>query len=232
MRGYTASRFSFNVPGGRCEECRGAGVKKIEMHFLPDVFVTCDRCRGKRYNTETLSVQYKEKSVSDYLEMTVDEAYTYLKAHPVLKRKLGTLKKVGLGYIRLGQPAPTLSGGEAQRIKLTKELSRKDTGQALYLLDEPTTGLHFDDVLKLLEVLSELVNLGNTVVIIEHNLDVIKYCDYIIDLGPEGGEEGGWVVAQGIPEEVADAEKSYTGKFLRMVFKEGKKFLQRGIMDV
>ncbi len=231
MRGYTASRFSFNVPGGRCEECKGAGVKKIEMHFLPDVFVTCDRCRGKRYNTETLSVKFKEKNISDYLEMTVDEAYEYLKAHPVLNRKLGTLKKVGLGYIRLGQQAPTLSGGEAQRIKLTKELSRKDTGQALYLLDEPTTGLHFDDVLKLLEVLSELVNLGNTVVIIEHNLDVIKYCDYIIDLGPEGGEHGGYVVAQGIPEEVAEAENSYTGKFLRLVFKEGKKFLKTGRID-
>jgi excinuclease ABC subunit A len=232
MRGYTASRFSFNVSGGRCEECKGAGVKKIEMHFLPDVFVTCDRCRGKRYNTETLSVKFKEKNISDYLEMTVDEAYEYLKAHPVLNRKLGTLKKVGLGYIRLGQQAPTLSGGEAQRIKLTKELSRKDTGQALYLLDEPTTGLHFDDVLKLLEVLSELVNLGNTVVIIEHNLDVIKYCDYIIDLGPEGGEYGGSVVAQGIPEEVAEAEKSYTGKFLRLVLKEGKKFLKAGRINV
>ena len=232
IRGYKASRFSFNVSGGRCEECRGAGVKKIEMHFLPDVFVTCDRCRGKRYNTETLAVQYKDKNISDYLEMTVDEAFEYLKAHPVLKRKLGTLKKVGLGYIRLGQPAPTLSGGEAQRIKLTKELSRKDTGQALYLLDEPTTGLHFNDVHKLLEVLSELVSLGNTVVIIEHNLDVIKYCDYIIDLGPEGGEKGGWVVAQGVPEEVAKAEKSYTGKFLRMIFQEGKKFLGRGTNDI
>jgi excinuclease ABC subunit A len=232
IRGYTASRFSFNLSGGRCEECRGAGVKKIEMHFLPDVFVTCDRCNGKRYNTETLAVQYKGKNISDYLEMTVDEAYEYFKAQPVLKRKLGTLKKVGLGYIRLGQPAPTLSGGEAQRIKLTKELSRKDTGQALYLLDEPTTGLHFDDVHKLLEVLSELVSLRNTVVVIEHNLDVIKYCDYIIDLGPEGGEKGGWVVAQGVPEEVAEADKSHTGKFLRIVFKEGKKFLEGGIINV
>ena len=222
MRGYLASRFSFNLPGGRCEECRGAGVSKIEMHFLPDVFVTCERCGGKRYNTETLSVRYKGKNISDYLEMTVDDAYEYLKAHPILKRKLGTLKKVGLGYIRLGQPAPSLSGGEAQRIKLTKELSRKDTGKTLYLLDEPTTGLHFDDVRKLLEVLSELVELGNTVVIIEHNLDVIKYCDYIIDLGPEGGEKGGWVVVQGVPEEVAEAESSHTGKFLKRVFTEGK----------
>lgn len=222
MRGYSASRFSFNLPGGRCEECRGAGVRKIEMHFLPDVFVTCDRCGGKRYNTETLSVRYKGNNIADYLDMTVDEAYEYLKAVPILKRKLGTLKKVGLGYIRLGQPAPTISGGEAQRIKLTKELSRKDTGKTLYLLDEPTTGLHFDDVRKLLEVLSELVELGNTVVIIEHNLDVIKYCDYIIDLGPEGGEEGGWIVAQGVPEKVAEAENSHTGRFLKRVFTEGK----------
>jgi excinuclease ABC subunit A len=222
MRGYTSSRFSFNLPGGRCEDCRGAGVRKIEMHFLPDVFVTCDRCGGKRYNTETLSVLYKGKNIADYLDMTVDEAYEYLKAVPILKRKLGTLKRVGLGYIRLGQPAPTLSGGEAQRIKLTKELSRKDTGSTLYLLDEPTTGLHFDDVRKLLEVLSELVELGNTVVVIEHNLDVIKYCDYIIDLGPEGGEKGGWIVAQGVPEKVAEAENSHTGRFLKRIFTEGK----------
>lgn len=217
MRGYKPSRFSFNLPGGRCEECQGAGAKKIEMHFLPDVFVTCDRCQGKRYNKETLSVVYKGNNIADYLAMTVDEAFEYLKAHPVLKRKLGILKRVGMGYIRLGQPAPTLSGGEAQRIKLTKELSRKDTGRTLYLLDEPTTGLHFDDVRKLLEVLSELVRLGNTVVIIEHNLEVIKYSDYIIDLGPEGGEEGGWIVAQGTPEEVAESETSYTSRFLRRV---------------
>lgn len=217
MRGYKPGRFSFNLPGGRCEECQGAGAKKIEMHFLPDVFVTCDRCQGKRYNKETLSVVYKGNNIADYLAMTVDEASEYLKAHPVLKRKLGILKRVGMGYIRLGQPAPTLSGGEAQRIKLTKELSRKDTGRTLYLLDEPTTGLHFDDVRKLLEVLSELVRLGNTVVIIEHNLEVIKYSDYIIDLGPEGGEEGGWIVAQGTPEEVAESETSYTSRFLRRV---------------
>lgn len=217
LRGYSASRFSFNLPGGRCEECQGAGAKKIEMHFLPDVFVTCDRCQGKRYNKETLSVFYKGKSIADYLALTVDEALEYLKAHPVLKRKLGILKKVGLGYIRLGQPAPTLSGGEAQRIKLTKELSRKDTGRTLYLLDEPTTGLHFDDVRKLLEVLSELVRIGNTVVIIEHNLEVIKYSDYIIDLGPDGGEEGGWIVAQGVPEEVAKSRESHTSQFLKRV---------------
>jgi excinuclease ABC subunit A len=220
MRGYSASRFSFNLPGGRCEECSGAGVKKIEMHFLPDVFVTCDRCGGKRYNLETLSVRYKGKNISDYLDMTVDEAYEYLKAHPVLKRKLGTLKRVGMGYIRLGQPAPTLSGGEAQRVKLTKELSRKNTGETIYLLDEPTTGLHFDDVRKLLQVLSELVELGNTVVVIEHNLDVIKFCDHVIDLGPEGGEEGGWVVAQGAPEEVAEEDNSHTGKFLKKALKK------------
>jgi len=215
IRGYSASRFSFNVPGGRCEDCQGAGAKKIEMHFLPDVFVTCDRCNGQRYNKETLSIRYKDKNIADYLSMTVDEAFEYLKAHPALKRKLGVLRRVGLGYIRLGQPAPTLSGGEAQRIKLTKELSRKATGKTLYLLDEPTTGLHFEDVFKLLDVLSELLKLGNTVVVIEHNLDVIKYCDYIIDLGPEGGEKGGFIVVQGPPEEVVKANESHTGKFLK-----------------
>ena len=217
-RGYGSGRFSFNVAGGRCEDCEGAGVKKIEMHFLPDVFVTCDRCDGKRYNKETLAVAYKGKTIADYLAMTVDDAYELLKAYPQLKRKLATLKRVGLGYIRLGQPAPTLSGGEAQRIKLTKELGRRATGRTLYLLDEPTTGLHFDDVRKLLEVLSELASLGNTVVIIEHNLEVIKYCDYIIDLGPEGGEEGGRIVAQGTPEEVAAAgARSHTGRYLKNV---------------
>jgi len=190
------------------------------MHFLPDVFVTCDRCRGTRYNRETLAVQYRGKNIAEYLDMTIDVAYENLKAHPALKRKLDILKRVGLGYIRLGQPAPTLSGGEAQRIKLTKELSRKDTGQALYLLDEPTTGLHFDDVRKLLEVLSELVNLGNSVVVIEHNLEVIKYADYIIDLGPGGGEEGGWIVAQGTPENVAVEAKSHTGHFLSKVLRK------------
>jgi len=221
MRGYSSGRFSFNVAGGRCEECEGAGVKRIEMHFLPDVFVTCDRCEGKRYNKETLAVAYKGKSIADYLAMTVDDAYELLKAYPQLKRKLATLKRVGLGYIRLGQPAPTLSGGEAQRIKLTKELGRRATGRTLYLLDEPTTGLHFDDVRKLLEVLSELASLGNTVVIIEHNLEVIKYCDYIIDLGPEGGEEGGRIVAQGTPEEVAAAPRSHTGAYLKKVLDGG-----------
>jgi excinuclease ABC subunit A len=222
MRGYSSGRFSFNVAGGRCEECGGAGVKKIEMHFLPDVFVTCDRCEGKRYNKETLAVTYKGKTIADYLAMTVDEAYELLKAYPQLKRKLATLKRVGLGYIRLGQPAPTLSGGEAQRIKLTKELGRRATGRTLYLLDEPTTGLHFDDVRKLVEVLSELAGLGNTVIIIEHNLEVIKYCDYIIDLGPEGGEEGGRIVAQGTPEQVASASRSYTGRYLKRVLDGGR----------
>lgn len=217
IRGYSPGRFSFNVSGGRCEECKGAGARKIEMHFLPDVFVTCDRCGGKRYNRETLSVRYKGKNIADFLAMTVDEAYDYLRAHPVLKRKLGILKRVGLGYIRLGQPAPTLSGGEAQRMKLTKELSRKDTGKTLYILDEPTTGLHFDDVRKLLKVLSELVELGNTVVVIEHNLEVIKYSDYIIDLGPEGGEKGGYVVASGTPEEVSKIKDSFTGRFLKSI---------------
>lgn len=217
MKGYSPSRFSFNLSGGRCEECRGAGAKKIEMHFLPDVFVTCDRCGGQRYNKETLSVRYKGKNIADYLNMTVDEAYEYLKTHPHLKRKLEVMKRVGLGYLKLGQPAPTLSGGEAQRIKLTKELGRKNTGQTLYLLDEPTTGLHFDDVRQLLEVLWALVDLGNTVIVIEHNPEVIKYADHIVDLGPEGGEEGGWVVAQGTPEEVSEVENSYTGQYLKKV---------------
>ncbi len=215
LRGYGAGRFSFNVRGGRCEECEGAGVKKIEMHFLPDVFVTCDRCGGKRYNKETLAVLYKGRSIADALDMTVDDAYELFKAHPQLKRKLATLKRVGLGYIRVGQPATTLSGGEAQRIKLAKDLGRRTTGRTLYLLDEPTTGLHFDDVRKLLEVLAELVGLGNSVLIVEHNLEVIKYCDYIIDLGPEGGEEGGRIVAQGTPEKVAGAARSYTGQYLK-----------------
>ncbi|MHB8093533.1 MAG: excinuclease ABC subunit UvrA [Candidatus Aminicenantales bacterium] len=216
-RGYGSGRFSFNVKSGRCEDCQGAGVRKIEMHFLPDVFVTCDRCGGKRYNKETLAVTYKGKTIADFLAMTVDDAFEYLKAHPMLKRKLATLQRVGLGYIRLGQAAPTLSGGEAQRIKLSKELGRKGTGQTLYLLDEPTTGLHFDDVRKLLEVLSELAGLGNTVLVIEHNLEVIKFCDYIIDLGPEGGEAGGRIVAQGTPEEVASVRGSHTGRYLKPV---------------
>ena len=215
LRGYGAGRFSFNLAGGRCEECQGAGLKKIEMHFLPDVFVTCDRCGGRRYNRDTLAVTYKGKTIHDFLEMTVEEAWETLRAHPLLKRKLDVLKRVGLGYLRLGQPAPTLSGGEAQRIKLARELGKRSTGRTLYLLDEPTTGLHFDDIRKLLEVLGELVKLGNTVVIIEHNLEVIKSCDHVIDLGPEAGQEGGWVVAAGTPEEVAAERGSHTGRYLR-----------------
>lgn len=223
IRGYNPGRFSFNLQGGRCEECQGAGAKKIEMHFLPDVFVTCDRCGGSRYNKETLAVRYRGKNIADYLAMTVDEAYEYLKAHPLLKRKLGVLKRVGLGYLRLGQPAPTLSGGEAQRIKLTKELSRKNTGKTLYLLDEPTTGLHFDDVRKLLEVLAELVELDNSVVVIEHNMDVIKFADHIVDLGPEGGERGGWIVAEGTPEKLSRVKESQTGRYLNEVLKKKRK---------
>ncbi|MCX8160650.1 MAG: excinuclease ABC subunit UvrA [Candidatus Saccharicenans sp.] len=220
-KGYRPGRFSFNVHGGRCEDCQGAGVKKVEMHFLPDVYVTCDRCHGRRYNKETLAVTYRGKNIADFLDMTVDEAFDLLRAHPSLKRKLELLKQVGLGYLRLGQPAPQLSGGEAQRIKLTRELSRRDTGRTLYLLDEPTTGLHFDDVSKLLKVLERLVEMGNSVVIIEHNLEVIKYCDYIIDLGPEGGEAGGEVVATGRPEEVALVDNSHTGRYLRQVLFSG-----------
>ncbi len=215
IRGYSPGRFSFNVKGGRCEECGGAGSKKIEMHFLPDVFVTCDRCGGKRYNRETLEVHYKGRNIADYLAMTVSEALEHLQSHPGLREKLGLLQRVGLGYLRLGQPAPTLSGGEAQRLKLTRELSRKVTGRTLYILDEPTTGLHFDDVAKLIQVLFELVDLGNTVIVIEHQMDVIKCADYVIDLGPEGGEEGGYVVAAGTPEHVAGIERSYTGTYLR-----------------
>jgi len=215
LRGYGPGRFSFNVAGGRCEECGGAGVKKVEMHFLPDVFVTCDRCGGKRYGRDTLAVTVKGRTIHDFLEITLEEAYGALKAHPVLKRKLGVLRRVGLGYLRLGQPAPTLSGGEAQRIKLARELGKRATGRTLYLLDEPTTGLHFDDIRKLLEVLAELVKLGNTVIVIEHNMEVIKSCDHVIDMGPEAGEEGGWVVAEGTPEDVAREDRSFTGRYLK-----------------
>ena len=217
MRGYKPGRFSFNVKGGRCEVCQGEGLIKIEMHFLPDVYITCDACKGKRYNRETLEVKYRGKSIADVLDMSVEEALKFFSHIPVLKRKLQTLYDVGLGYIKLGQPATTLSGGEAQRVKLAKELSKVATGNTLYILDEPTTGLHFADVEKLLNVLNRLVDKGNTVVIIEHNLDVIKSADYIIDLGPEGGEDGGWIVAEGTPEEVAENPRSYTGQFLRKV---------------
>jgi len=222
-RGYKPGRFSFNVKGGRCEACQGEGVIKVEMHFLPPVYVTCDVCKGRRYNRETLDVLYKGKNISEVLDMTVDEAYEFFSNIPSLKRKLQILRDVGLGYIKLGQPAPTLSGGEAQRIKLARELSKRETGRTLYLLDEPTTGLHMDDIKKLIKVLQRLVDRGNTVVVIEHNLDVVKCADWIIDLGPEGGEGGGEVVATGTPEEVAENPRSYTGMFLRKYLRRKEK---------
>lgn len=218
MRGFLSGRFSFNVKGGRCEACKGGGVVRIEMNFLPDVYVTCDECKGKRFNQETLAVTYKEKSIADVLEMTVDEALAFFAAIPQLKRKLETLQRVGLGYIHLGQQATTLSGGEAQRVKLSKELSKRATGKTLYILDEPTTGLHFHDVNQLLSVLHELVDQGNTVVVIEHNLDVVKSSDHVIDLGPEGGSKGGEIIATGTPEEIANTKHSHTGRFLRDLF--------------
>lgn len=217
IRGYGPGRFSFNVKGGRCEACAGDGVLKIEMHFLPDIYVECDVCKGKRYNTETLEVRYKGKNIYEVLDMTVAEALEFFGNIPSIRQKLETLNDVGLGYIKLGQPATTLSGGEAQRVKLSKELSKRSTGNTLYILDEPTTGLHFADVDKLLKVLNRLVDAGNTVIVIEHNLDVIKYADYIIDLGPEGGDRGGEIVAEGTPEEVAMNPSSYTGQFLRKI---------------
>ena len=213
-RGYKAGRFSFNVKGGRCESCEGDGVIKIEMHFLPDVYVQCDQCKGKRYNRETLDVHFKGKSIADVLDMTVEEGVDFFKAVPAIRDKLAMLNQVGLGYVHIGQAATTLSGGEAQRVKLAKELSRRSTGRTLYILDEPTTGLHFEDVRKLLEVLQHLVDQGNTIVVIEHNLEVIKVADWIIDLGPEGGDKGGRIVAEGTPEDVADTPGSYTGQYL------------------
>jgi excinuclease ABC subunit A len=217
-RGYKPGRFSFNVKGGRCEACQGDGLIKIEMHFLPDIYVTCDQCKGKRYNRETLEIKFKGKSIADVLDMTVEEGAEFFKAVPAVRDKLETLARVGLGYIHVGQQATTLSGGEAQRVKLSKELSRRATGRTLYILDEPTTGLHFHDVAKLLDVLHELVDQGNTVVVIEHNLEVIKTADWIIDLGPEGGDAGGEIVAAGTPEEVAKVKGSYTGQFLKRLF--------------
>ncbi len=219
IRGYKPGRFSFNVRGGRCEACQGEGMIKIEMHFLPDVYVECDVCKGKRYNRETLEIKYKGKNIHEVLEMSVDEAYSFFEHVPPLRRKLQLLRDVGLGYIKLGQPAPTLSGGEAQRVKLAKELSKIATGKTIYFLDEPTTGLHFHDVHLLLKVINRLVDKGNTVVIIEHNLEVIKSADWIIDLGPEGGDQGGYVVAEGPPEEVAKNSNSYTGRFLKEILK-------------
>jgi excinuclease ABC subunit A len=218
-RGYKPGRFSFNVKGGRCEACQGDGVIKIEMHFLPDIYVTCDVCKGKRYDRETLEIKFKGKSIADVLDMTVEEAAELFKAVPAVRDKLLTLARVGLGYIHVGQQATTLSGGEAQRIKLSKELSKRATGRTLYILDEPTTGLHFHDVAKLLEVLHELVDQGNTVVVIEHNLEVIKTADWIVDMGPEGGDAGGEVVAVGTPEEIAASPQSYTGQYLKQVLK-------------
>ena len=215
MRGYGPGRFSFNVRGGRCEACEGNGILQIEMHFLPDVYVPCEVCKGKRYNRETLEVHYKGKSIADVLEMTVEEALEFFRDLPKLEAKLRTLSEVGLGYIRLGQSSTTLSGGEAQRVKLATELSKRSTGRTIYILDEPTTGLHTDDVKKLLEVLQRLVDAGNTVLVIEHNLDVIKCADFLLDLGPEGGDGGGKIIAKGTPEEVAKSKISYTAKYLK-----------------
>ena len=216
-RGYKPGRFSFNVKGGRCEACQGDGMIKVEMHFLADVYVKCDVCNGKRYNEQTLEIKFKEKNIDDILNMTVEEALVFFDAHPAIKKKLVTLNDVGLGYITLGQSALTLSGGEAQRIKLSKELSKRSTGKTLFILDEPTTGLHFADIELLLNVLERLKKQGNTVVVIEHNLDVIKTADWIIDLGPEGGSDGGNIVAQGTPENVSKIKESFTGLYLKEI---------------
>jgi len=215
MRGYQKGRFSFNVPGGRCESCSGDGVHKIEMHFLSDIYVPCEVCKGKRYNKETLEVKYKGKNIADVLDMTVEEALEFFKNLPRIKSKIQALYDVGLGYIKLGQPSTTLSGGEAQRVKLATELSKKATGKTLYILDEPTTGLHIADVHKLVDILQRLVDTGNSIIVIEHNLDLIKTADYIIDLGPEGGDRGGQIVAVGTPEQIVRNEQSYTGRFLK-----------------
>ncbi|RLC38172.1 excinuclease ABC subunit UvrA, partial [Candidatus Falkowbacteria bacterium] len=219
IKGYRPGRFSFNVVGGRCEACSGDGVNKIEMQFLPDVYVECEVCHGHRYNKEALEIYYKDKNISDVLKMTIEEAHAFFKNIPAIENKLATLREVGLGYIKLGQSATTLSGGEAQRVKLATELSRRATGKTLYILDEPTTGLHFDDIKRLLKVLNQLADKGNTVLIIEHNLDVIKSVDWIIDLGPEGGDKGGEIIAQGTPKEVALVKKSYTGQYLKKILK-------------
>jgi excinuclease ABC subunit A len=215
IRGYTASRFSFNVKGGRCEECKGAGLQNIEMNFLPDVYVTCKTCHGKRYNKETLQVTYKGKNISDVLNLTINQAVDFFENLPQLYNKLKTLQEVGLGYITLGQPSTTLSGGESQRVKLASELGKKSTGKTLYILDEPTTGLHFEDVKVLLDVLNKLVDKGNSIIVIEHNLEVIKVADHIIDLGKEGGRNGGYVLASGTPEDIMKCEESYTAEAIR-----------------
>jgi len=223
IRGYKSGRFSFNVAGGRCEHCKGAGVHTIEMNFLPDVYVNCEVCNGKRYNRETLEIRYKGKSIADVLEMTIDESVEFFESYPKLYRKLKALQDVGLGYVRLGQPSTTLSGGEAQRVKLATELAKPDTGKTLYILDEPTTGLHFDDIRVLLDVLQKLVDKGNTVLIIEHNMDVIKVADWVIDMGPDGGRNGGRIIFEGTPEQLAEAEGNDTGRFLREELQQTKK---------
>jgi excinuclease ABC subunit A len=227
MRGYGPGRFSFNVKGGRCEACQGDGLVKIEMHFLPDVYVPCEVCKGRRYNRETLEVRYKGRSIADVLDLTVEDALGFFSSQRRIAEKLELLNDVGLGYIHLGQAATTLSGGEAQRVKLATELAKRDTGRTLYILDEPTTGLHFEDVRLLLDVLHRLVDKGNSVVVIEHNLDVIKTADWIVDLGAEGGERGGEVIAAGTPEDVAEIEASYTGQFLRKAL--GVKWEREGV---
>ena len=221
-RGYKVGRFSFNVKGGRCETCQGDGLIKVEMHFLPDVYVRCDACNGQRYNRETLDIRYKGKNIFEVLDMTVEDSLNFFSAIPSIRNKLSTLMEVGLGYIKLGQQATTLSGGEAQRVKLAKELSKSTSGHALYILDEPTTGLHFHDVQLLLRVLERLRNNGNTVVVIEHNMEVIKCSDWIIDLGPEGGSGGGSIIAEGSPEQVSKLKSSFTGKFLNQILKKKK----------
>ncbi|HNX06024.1 MAG TPA: ATP-binding cassette domain-containing protein, partial [Bacteroidales bacterium] len=217
IRGYLPGRFSFNVKSGRCETCAGAGVRTIEMNFLPDVYVSCESCNGKRYNRETLEIKYKGKSISDVLEMNIDAAVDFFSQIPAIIQKIKTLQDVGLGYIRLGQQSTTLSGGEAQRVKLATELAKKDTGRTIYILDEPTTGLHFEDINVLLKVLDKLVEKGNTVIVIEHNMDVIKMADYIIDLGPEGGNRGGQIICEGTPESIIKCSNSYTAEFLKPV---------------
>ena len=231
IRGYKKGRFSFNVKGGRCEACRGDGIIKIEMHFLPDVYVPCEVCHGKRYNRETLEVRYKGKNISDILDMTVEEAVVFFENIPKIKRKIQTIYDVGLGYIKLGQPATTLSGGEAQRVKLASELHRRSTGRSFYILDEPTTGLHVDDIARLLVVLQRLVENGDTVLVIEHNLDIIKTADYIIDLGPEGGDKGGTIIGYGTPEEIAQIPESYTGKYLKPILERDRIRMEKRIEE-
>ncbi|MBC6007999.1 excinuclease ABC subunit UvrA, partial [Bacillus pumilus] len=231
VRGYKKGRFSFNVKGGRCEACRGDGIIKIEMHFLPDVYVPCEVCHGKRYNRETLEVTYKGKNIADVLEMTVEDALQFFENIPKIKRKLQTIFDVGLGYITLGQPATTLSGGEAQRVKLASELHRRSNGRSLYILDEPTTGLHVDDIARLLKVLQRLVENGDTVLVIEHNLDIIKAADYLVDLGPEGGAGGGTIIASGTPEQIAKEKASYTGRYLKPILERDRKRIKQLVKE-